>query len=213
MPTYLSRNSRTNANQSAFTLIELLIVVAIIAILAAIAVPNFLEAQVRAKVSRVKSDMRSLAVAAEAYHVDWNVILGANDLEDLLNVTQQQGRLIAYSLLTSPVAFITSIPKDPFQIGHSLLGGGRQEDEFQFQASNKFNTGNWGIPRMRGYNWVFASHGPALRRTGPVIRNVLRGNTAVERTFFYDATNGVKSEGFLFRTNKGEAFVDNSPGV
>jgi prepilin-type N-terminal cleavage/methylation domain-containing protein len=36
-----------------FTLIELLIVVAIIAILAAIAVPNFLEAQVRAKVSRV----------------------------------------------------------------------------------------------------------------------------------------------------------------
>ena len=38
-----------------FTLIELLIVVAIIAILAAIAVPNFLEAQVRAKVSRVKS--------------------------------------------------------------------------------------------------------------------------------------------------------------
>ena len=46
-----------------FTLIELLIVVAIIAILAAIAVPNFLEAQTRAKVARVRADMRSLATA------------------------------------------------------------------------------------------------------------------------------------------------------
>lgn len=56
-----------------FTLIELLIVVAIIAILAAIAVPNFLEAQVRSKVSRAKSDQRSLATAIEAYFVDNNL--------------------------------------------------------------------------------------------------------------------------------------------
>jgi prepilin-type N-terminal cleavage/methylation domain-containing protein len=55
-----------------FTLIELLIVVAIIAILAAIAVPNFLEAQVRAKVSRVKNDQRSLATGIESYYVDNN---------------------------------------------------------------------------------------------------------------------------------------------
>lgn len=55
-----------------FTLIELLIVVAIIAILAAIAIPNFLDAQVRARVSRVKADMRSMATAIEAYSVDLN---------------------------------------------------------------------------------------------------------------------------------------------
>jgi prepilin-type N-terminal cleavage/methylation domain-containing protein len=56
--------------EPAFTLIELLIVVAIIAILAAIAVPNFLEAQTRAKVSRCKADIRTVAVGFESYAVD-----------------------------------------------------------------------------------------------------------------------------------------------
>ncbi len=56
-----------------FTLIELLIVVAIIAILAAIAVPNFLEAQTRAKVSRALADMRSLSTGIESFRVDQNV--------------------------------------------------------------------------------------------------------------------------------------------
>ena len=54
--------------RSGFTLIELLIVVAIIAILAAIAVPNFLEAQTRSKISRCRADMRSVATAVESYY-------------------------------------------------------------------------------------------------------------------------------------------------
>ncbi len=111
----------------AFTLIELLIVVAIIAILAAIAVPNFLEAQVRSKVSRAKADLRSLATAIEAYAVDHNEYPPGNI--EVFNPSN--GTLVPdYNLilprvarlkpLTTPVSFITSIPVDPFLIGVEL---------------------------------------------------------------------------------------------
>jgi type II secretion system protein G len=90
----------------AFTLIELLIVVAIIGILAAIAVPNFLNAQTRAKVARVESDFKALATALEMYNMDnGRYISRAN------NISWPR----RFYPLTSPVSYISkgSWP-DPF---------------------------------------------------------------------------------------------------
>jgi len=102
-----------------FTLIELLIVVAIIAILAAIAVPNFLEAQTRSKVSRTLADMRSAATAIEAYYIDYNSYPPCNTFGTALRIAPFGGGADAnypvLEVLSTPVAYLTTaLVKDPF---------------------------------------------------------------------------------------------------
>ena len=58
--------------EKGFTLIELLVVIIIIGILAAIAIPAFLNQRQKAWVSQVESDLKNAAIAAESYAVDNN---------------------------------------------------------------------------------------------------------------------------------------------
>lgn len=119
--------------RKAFTLIELLIVVAIIAILAAIAVPNFLEAQTRAKVSRAKSDLRTLAVGLEAYAVDNNkypYITDGAAGEYVMPAGFPPNRT-GPGGLTTPIAYLTSALYDPFvqdqrDFGTGTMPAGKQ---------------------------------------------------------------------------------------
>jgi prepilin-type N-terminal cleavage/methylation domain-containing protein len=131
-----------------FTLIELLIVVAIIAILAAIAIPNFLEAQVRSKVSRSKADIRNMAVAIESYYVDYSMYCrDADSSLDLLDCgytvydrTNPNFNIAANGVLqlTSPIAYITSLMKDPFSEKPSIAGNGA--------VTYRVGSGSWSYP-------------------------------------------------------------------
>ncbi len=89
-------------SSKAFTLIELLIVVAIIGILAAIAVPNFLNAQTRAKIARVYADIKAQSTALEQYRLD-------NNHYPPSNVPAPRLRK-----LSTPFAYIASVPRDIF---------------------------------------------------------------------------------------------------
>lgn len=173
-----------------FTLIELLIVIAIIAILAAIAIPNFLAAQTRSKVSKAKKEMQTLATALEAYFVDYNRYPmwywgpGTN-----IPVSKRLNRL------TTPIAYISAIPKpDPFYTSHDPYGlGPAVYDTYDYcdeQTHAEYNF-SW-RPGLYGHRWRLCSAGP----------NRIQ-NFAWE---FYDPTNGLVSNGDIIRLGPRGAF-------
>jgi type II secretion system protein G len=177
----------------AFTLIELLIVVAIIAILAAIAVPNFIEAQVRAKVSRTFSDMRSLKTAIESYAVDNNIYP-----ETDFGVETYPNPGIGMIRLTTPVSYITTIPLSPWE-EKNLGYAGWPAPNANRKNANKFEYFLWVRARV-----ARDAGGAALFGVTPVTPAIdvdsnfaldrlvyLRGQTAVNTTNLQFAASGV----------------------
>ncbi len=183
---------------------------AIIAILAAIAVPNFLEAQARAKITRAQADMKSVYTACMSYQVDNGVMFPDNN--DSGAVPTPPGRngmtfssenpgvspdvkfaggasqawyetfytFCAFSPLSTPVAYMNSVPKDPFS-KVMPLGFDTYEENGSVLYSVFFSAG----PDVTDGDWYRGSDTAAANR-----------NQSVP----YDASNGTKSRGDIWRS-------------
>jgi type II secretion system protein G len=184
-------------NRSAFTLIELLVVVAIIAILAAIAVPNFLDAQTRAKVSRTKADLRTLAVSFEMYRVDTNYY--PPDFDSGIYGVQVDGEGRTYASITTPIAYITTPPTDSFTM-HETFKKGRyfqywgEDAVVRTAPDSSAAKQSW---LRRGVSYVMYSVGPDRRD------EALGANQDEAIGKVYDPTNGTVSAGDVGISNRG----------
>jgi type IV pilus assembly protein PilA len=89
-------------NRKGFTLIELLIVVVIIGILAAIAIPKFANTKEKAYLASMKSDLRNLATAEEAYFADYLQYAGGAGVTQINPLEDPSG-----NVLFSPSAGVT----------------------------------------------------------------------------------------------------------
>ncbi|HPO09081.1 MAG TPA: prepilin-type N-terminal cleavage/methylation domain-containing protein [bacterium] len=168
-----------------FTLIELLIVVAIIGILAAIAVPNFLNARVRANVARAEADFRNLSVALESYRIDNNRY--PNDFDQEGNQPDELG----FYSLTSPIAYISTIPVDPFIVKEGIIPGivFNDEDVSYYEMGSGSDNEVENVPVV--HTFYLECVGPDHEDNGggpdsfPFITNVNR----------YNPSNGIVSRG------------------
>lgn len=203
-----------------FTLIELLIVVAIIAILAAIAVPNFLEAQVRSKVSRAKSDMRSYATGIESYYVDNNTYPvsaragrdpGAGNINKYLpkasatipNVSTFAARLTAnsFATLTTPIAYVTSSFPDPFADSKGATFGYYSDTNGWILWSFGPNTDESVMGELQGSSNAVETVYNSMQ-SQPSTTLIAGANTAPPSAFTYDPTNGTVSGGEVWRVKQ-----------
>lgn len=177
--------------KQSFTLIELLIVVAIIGILAAIAVPNFMNAQMRARIARVQTDQKAIGTALGMYHVDRNAFPPFLNWPDFA--------FIGVKELTTPIAYIAVYPVDPFF--RSEAGDGVPET-FKYIKMSYYNldimdkTGqargntSFGVKEFRqGCHWSVRSFGPDRKANY---------DSTTDTYPEYNASNGVMSVGDIY---------------
>lgn len=198
--------------RTAFTLIELLIVIAIIGILVIIAIPNYLEAQARTKVARGIAELRTLDMALQQYHLDHNAYIPSNDWALALYVLGMPGGRLPYlDLLTSPVPYLTSVSfEDPFQvnrrrssrnyysIAENQLKVARIYKYSLFNERNGGQMAQWYDPEM-GVWYAFECVGPD--RTYHNLAGILHrwSKYNIRTNLVYDPTNGTVSSGSIWR--------------
>lgn len=206
-----------------FTLIELLIVVAIIGILAAIAIPNFLQAQVRAKVARARGELHTAATALEVYFTDQNTYpLDGGNCSNSLSPCRPYWYL--NYMLTTPIEYMSSSNMiDPFRQNYYGSGAwppsfaicpGATPDVYErYRYINVDDT--WGglgplCTSVAGYydemlcingHWTIHSAGPD-KYHGPSGFPNNCGYPSGSWPMAYDPTNGTISNGDIIRSQK-----------
>ncbi|MBN1902513.1 prepilin-type N-terminal cleavage/methylation domain-containing protein, partial [Candidatus Sumerlaeota bacterium] len=211
-----------------FTLVELLILAAILTVLAAILVPSYMEARIRSNLSRAGADMRSLATAIEAYKVDNKYYptlvaptsplarTGAGPINgpSVLEPGVSEAISSRFVWITTPVAYISSVMRDSFidpskkfalsPTGDliSYLDTYNYIDAYTLTPLGRLG-GTRGAAFTSGAQWHIVSSGPDKKDCYGGGAANYHGYMIESYGCDYDPTNGIISAGDIVRVGGG----------
>ncbi len=164
-----------------FTLVELLVVCAIISILAATALPNFTDATTRAKAARTRAELKIVSEAYLLYNMDFGG--WPNHLD---------GDRAQHRAVTTPIAYISTSIEDLFQ------KSSRARNDWYYQDS----LGQYHCEPRAALFYNFEEHEPqyaADTRNAAFYVWSFGPDGDLDGTNRYDITNGVKSSGDIYK--------------
>ena len=168
------RNPVVQKPHSAFTLIELLIVVAIIGILAAIAVPNFLNARIRAKVAHSQAELRTYLNVHKMYFMD------IGDLPGHYDGKEEHCPYVNTGYISGPLTdpFMYGTPNEKLSAHEGMYHSTHfvTQEDILYKANPKFYE-----------EWLRGGSGYVIFGTGPA------GGAWIH----YNPSNGVRSDGMI----------------
>ncbi len=207
-------------NTKGFSLIELLIVIAIISIITAIVVPNLMSANIRAKVSGVKADMGSVAIALEDYKIDYgeypkdsrfsrstsyasDIIAQSNQVFDGKNGSDDGNDAIGLGYLVYPKTgfeptYLKRIAGDPFNDGGEEAWNGTSGAHNHHYL---YYTGEWSANGPVDCTssddspqyWALVSYGPDQDKD--ITSYFYAKKALTDGTNLYNSNSGITSSG------------------
>lgn len=215
-----SRQNRGGARHG-FTLIELLVVVATLSILGGMAVPIYLEAKTRTRISKAKSDMRMVAMGMETYFADHGFYPkpGDSNGETLADgdFSEDPYDTRIPTALTTPVSYLDLRYADPFIVNRKDI------DRSYLLYTKEYFTGAVGEADYWKYlgdalgpesvlqvEYVVLSRGPDLDHDEPVGHTWPSGDSQGDPggPAVYDPTNGSVSNGDVLYMGAGIGYSD-----
>ena len=201
----------------AFALIEILIVALIVAILAVAAIPKQRERRALSQYASCRADMYSLAMAIEAYHVEWDDYPYYPDPDFASSGFMNSDNIETLELwmgytpwtLTTPVAYLQHLPRDAFVRLHYEPGmvGYNPLRLYHYEHRDSPNGYMWKYCVPQGANYLVLGVGPdqitwitTSASSGDGIHNnaieyLQIRSGAIGVSGFYDPTNGATSWG------------------